>query len=99
MLDRFRQFKMSFDLLTAFAGAGVLALLLAATPARAALEADDASPAPSPRWTTFTCDFTVAVLGSRECEIAVMRWRLCERVYVWQPYADDAFYACFRGDN
>jgi len=99
MLDQFRQAEMSFDRLTAFAGAGMLALLLAATPARAALEADDASPAPSPRWTTFTCDIAPAVVESRDCEIGVMRWRLCERVYVWQPYADDAFYACFRGDN
>jgi hypothetical protein len=46
---------------------------------------------------TLTCEMGLTDTRSRDCEDTLMRWELCQRVYVSQPHADDAFQACFEG--
>jgi len=75
------------------------ALMLAATPAFAAREIGDVYAAMTPRSDAAQCDRELSADRFNACEVGLMRWRLCERVYVSRPHDDDAFFACFDGAN
>ena len=75
-------------------------LALGAPAAHASREVDEPlAEEVGPRSTTLTCAEGLTDAQSLACEGAAMRWELCQRVYLSQPNADDAFYACFEGAN
>ena len=81
-----------------FAATPLCVLALATTGARASREVDEpTAEGVGPREPTLSCDNDLTDAQSRAFEDAVMRWELCQQVYVSQPDADDAFYVCFEG--
>jgi hypothetical protein len=86
--------------MNSFATPWLYLLALATTEAHASREVDGLIVEEvGPRAATLTCVGGLTDAQSRACEDAAMRWRLCQQVYVSQPHADDAFYACFEGEN
>jgi len=84
---------------TAAAAPFVYALSVLATPALAAREIGDVASLVHPPAVDAACDGGLTVDRFNACEVGLMRWRLCERVYISQPHDDDAFFACFDGAN
>jgi hypothetical protein len=71
----------------------------ATTGANAAREVDEQMEEVGPQAVAIICATDLTEAQYRACEDAVMRWKLCQRVYLSQPNPDDAFYACFEGEN
>ncbi len=91
---------MSIRSLISVAATWLCLLAHATTGAHAAREVDEQSAAEvGPRAVAIICAGDLTDAQSRACEDAAMRWKLCQRVYLSQPHADDAFYACFEGAN
>jgi hypothetical protein len=91
---------MSMRSMNSFAAPWLYLLALATSEAHASREVDGPIVEKvGPRAATLTCVGGLTEAQSRACEDAAMRWRLCQRVYLSEPHADDAFYACFEGAN
>jgi hypothetical protein len=91
---------MSINSLTSLAATSLCLVTLTMNDARASREFDEpVKEDVGPRAVTLSCDDGLTHDQSRACEDAVLRWRLCQTVYVTQRAAasDDAFYACFEG--
>jgi hypothetical protein len=94
------QAKMSIRSLISYAAPLLCLLVLATTTAHASREVDGLiAKKVEPQGATLTCARGLTDAQSHACENAAMRWGLCQRVYVSQPGADDAFYACFEGSH
>jgi hypothetical protein len=91
---------MSIRNLTPVAATWLCLLAHATTGAQAAREVDEQrAEEVEPQAVAIECARDLTDAQSRICEDAAMRWKLCQQVYLSQPHADDAFYACFEGAN
>ena len=92
------QAKMSIRSMSSFAAPWLCLLALATGEAHASREVHGPIVKEvGPRAATLTCVGGLTDAQSRACEDAAMRWGLCQRVYLSESHADDAFSACFEG--